>query len=132
MSKALQWVIGIGVVLIVAAIIFSTVWPFFAPRLGWTGDFGYGMMGPGHMFGGRGMMGGFGMPFLGIGMFLWPLLFIGLIVLGVVWLVRSVARPTVPQAPAAPQPPAPTAACAHCGKPLQAGWMACPYCGEKI
>ena len=132
MSKALQWVIGIGVVLIVAAIIFSTVWPFFAPRLGWTGNFGYGMMGPGHMFGGRGMMGGFGMPFFGIGMFLWPLLFIGLIVLGVVWLVRSVARPAVPQAPAAPQPPAPTAACAHCGKPLQAGWMACPYCGEKV
>ena len=132
MSKALQWVIGIGVVLIVATIIFSTIWPFFAPRLGWTGNFGYGMMEPGHMFGGRGMMGGFGMPFLGIGMFLWPLLFIGLIVLGVVWLVRSVARPAMPQAPAAPQPPAPTAACAHCGKPLQAGWMACPYCGEKI
>jgi hypothetical protein len=77
-------------------------------------------------------MGGFGMPFLGIGMFLWPLLLIGLIVLGVVWLVQSVARPAMPQAPAAPQPPAPTVVCAHCGKPLQAGWMACPYCGEKI
>ena len=72
------------------------------------------------------MMGGFGMPFFGIGMFLWPLLFIGLIVLGVVWLVRTVATP------GAPQPPAATAACAHCGKPIQAGWKACPYCGEKI
>jgi len=125
MSKVLQWIIGISVVLIVVTVIFSTVWPFFAPRTGLGGGYGYGMMGPGHM-GGGGMMGGFGMPFFGIGMFLWPLLFIGLIVLGVVWLVRTVATP------GALQPPAATAACAHCGKPIQAGWKACPYCGEKI
>lgn len=126
MSKALQWIIGIGVVLIVAAIIFSTVWPLFAAGTGWNSGFGYGMMGPGHMFGGRGMMGGFGMPFFGLGMLLWPLLFVGLIVLGVVWLVRAVATPHTPP------PLAATAACAHCGKPLQAGWKACPYCGEKV
>jgi hypothetical protein len=126
MSKGLQWVIGISVVLIVAAVVFSTVWPFFAPSTAWGGAPGFGMMGPGHMFGGRGMMGGFGMPFFGFGMLLWPLLFIGLIVLGAVWLIRSVARPT------AVQPPAATVACAHCGKPLQPGWMACPYCGEKV
>ena len=125
MSKALQWTLGIGAVLIVAAIVFSTVWPFFAPRTGWSGGYGYGMMGPGHMWGG-GMMGGFGMPFFGIGMLLWPLLFIGLIVVGVVWLVRSVATP------GATQPPAATTPCAHCGKPLLAGWKACPYCGEKV
>jgi len=126
MSKVLQWIIGISVVLIVISVIFSTVWPFFASRTGLGGGYGYGMMGPGQMYGGGGMMGGFGMPFFGIGMFLWPLLFIGLIVLGVVWLVRTVATP------GAPQPPAATAACAHCGKPIQAGWKACPYCGEKI
>ncbi len=70
------------------------------------------------------MMGGFGMPFFGFGMILWPLLFIGLIVLGIVWLVRTVSTPG---APAAPQ-----AACAHCGKPVQVAWKACPYCGEKL
>ena len=119
MNKALQWTIGIGVILIVASIIFSTVYPFFAPNAGW--DYGYGMMGGRHMWGG-GMMGGFG--FMGITMLLWPLLFIGLIVLGVVWLVRAVTQPSASVLP--------TATCAHCGKPIQAGWKACPYCGEKI
>ena len=120
MSKTLQWIIGIAVVLIVASIIFSMVMPFFFPRTG-----GYGMMGPGY----SGMMGGYGMPFFGIGMIamlLWPALVIGLIVLGMVWLVRSTGTP------AAPQPPAAAMNCAHCGKPLQPGWKACPYCGEKV
>jgi len=128
MSKTLQWIIGIAVVLIVASIIFSTVMSFFFPR---TGPGGYGMMGPSHMFGGGGMMGGFGMPFFGLGMItmlLWPALIIGLIVLGVVWLVRSLGTPAAPQPPAA----AIREACAHCGKPLQPGWKACPYCGEKV
>lgn len=120
MSKGLQWVIGISLVLIVAAIVFSMVWPLVSPRAAWGG---YGMMGPGHMLGGRGMMGWFGMPFFGFGMLLWPLLFIGLIVIGLVWLVRSVTTPAQPAA---------AVACAHCGKPLQASWKACPYCGEKV
>lgn len=120
MSKGLQWTIGISVVLIVLAFVFSTVYPLFAPQTAWNG---YGMMGPGHMFGGRGMMGGFGMPFFGLGMLVVPLLFVGLVVLGVVWLVKNVA---------APQPSAATTACAHCGKPLQPGWKACPHCGEKV
>ncbi|MBI3363074.1 MAG: zinc ribbon domain-containing protein [Chloroflexi bacterium] len=126
MSKALQWTLGIGAVLIVAAVIFSTVWPLIAYRTGWAGGYGYGMMGPGHMFGGGHMLGGFGMPFFGIGMLLWPVLVIGLIVLGVVWLARSISSP------GATQPPAATIPCAHCGRPLQAGWKACPYCGEKV
>jgi hypothetical protein len=25
-----------------------------------------------------------------------------------------------------------TKPCAHCGSPLQSGWVACPYCGEKV
>ncbi len=125
MSKTLQWVIGIGVVVVVAAVVFATIWPLFVPGTGWTG---LGMMGPGHMRGG-GMMGGPGMmPFFGLGMLVWPLLIIGLVVLGAVWLVRNLGAPVVP-----PAPPASSAqACAHCGRPLQPGWKACPYCGEKI
>lgn len=116
MSKTLQRIIGIAVVLIVTSVIFSTIMPFFMPR---TGGYGPGMMG------GYGM----GMPFFGFGMIamlLWPVLVIGLIVLGAVWLVRNIGTP------AAPQPPAAAMNCAHCGKPLQPGWKACPYCGEKV
>jgi hypothetical protein len=125
MSKALQWIIGLGVVLIVASIIFSTVWPFFAPRVGWSG-YDNGMMGPGHMWGGRGMLGEFGMPLFAGGMFIWPLLVIGLIVAGVAWLVRGFGTSR------AVSPPAASLNCAHCGRPLQADWKACPYCGEKV
>lgn len=118
MNKALQWIIGIGVVLIVASVIFSTLVPFFAPNTGWDG---YGMMGSRHMWGG-GMMGGFGL--MGLSMLVWPLLFVGAIVFGIVWLVRATTQTGV--APLA------TVTCTHCGKPIQAGWKACPHCGEKV
>ena len=73
------------------------------------------------------MMGGLGtMGLFGLGMLVVPLLFVGLLVLGVVWLVRSVASPAAPPQPAA------SVFCANCGRPLQAGWKACPYCGEKV
>lgn len=110
MNKTLQWTIGISVILIVLAMVFSTVAPYLFPNaLGGYG--GYGMMG-----------GGFGfMPFGGF-MFLGPLLFLGLIVLGVVWLVRALT----PIQPVAATP------CTHCGKTLQPNWKACPYCGEKV
>ncbi len=120
MSKTLQWIVGVSVGLIALAIVFSLVAPFFLPQTGWAGA-AHPMMQPGHMFGGRNMM-GFGMPFFGFGMLLVPALFIGLIVLGVVWLVRATTA-------AAPQL---AAVCPHCGKPIAAGWKACPHCGEKL
>jgi hypothetical protein len=125
MSKGLQWILGVSAVLIVLAVIASIVLPFFFPRTGWGGW--PGMMGPNHMSGGGPMMGGLGMMGLfGLGMLGVPLLFVGLLVLGVIWWVKSAA------APAAPPPPAASAFCANCGKPLQAGWKARPYCGEKV
>lgn len=73
------------------------------------------------------MMGGLGtMGLFGLGMLVVPLLFVGLLVLGGVWLVRSMAPPAAP-----PQLGA-SASCANCGKALQANWKACPYCGEKV
>ncbi len=127
MSKALQWIIGICAVLLVLAIVFSTVAPFFLPGQAYTGvnGYGYGMMGRGHMFGGGNMMGFGG---FGIGMLFFPLLLLGLTVLGIVWLVRAVSAPRS----AAPLAPAATAPCAHCGYALQPGWKACPNCGEKV
>lgn len=124
MSKVLQWILGVSAILVALALIAAIILPFFFPQTGWGS---YGMMGgPNHMFGGGSMM-GFGMPFLGIGMILGPLLVVGLIVVGVVWLVRTGSG--TPSA--LPQPPAASKFCQHCGKPLQAEWKACPYCGEK-
>lgn len=129
MSKTWQWVIGICVVVVTLAAAAALVVPLFLPpaAAGWGGM-------P-HMARGGGMMGGFGRgggTFMGAGRLLGPLAFVGLIVLGVVMLVRvfAPARPagavTPPLAPATPAP------CAHCGQPLLAGWKACPYCGEKL
>lgn len=117
MSKSLQWIVGISVIVILVATLFSTVMPFFFPRIG-----GFGMM---NAHG----MNGFGMPMFGFGMvamLVGPLLTLGLIVFGAMWLFRQLGAATTPSTPA------PTSVCSHCGKPLQPDWKACPHCGEKI
>jgi hypothetical protein len=56
-----------------------------------------------------------------------PLLFVGLVVAVVALLLRK------PSAPPISTPPAPPAApCRKCGKPVETGWVACPYCGTKV
>jgi len=92
--------------------------------------FGGGMMTGG--WGYRGMMGGPGMmgwsysPFGWIGMiFMWliPVGFITLVVLGVIWLLRNVGNSTLPSS----QSP-----CPNCGKGVQTDWQNCPYCGTAL
>ncbi|MBI3910735.1 MAG: zinc ribbon domain-containing protein [Armatimonadetes bacterium] len=87
---------------------------------------GWGMMGPG-------MMGGWGFGSFGwIGMlFMWliPVGFIVLTVLGVVGLVRAVGPH--------PNPPPPAGegaarACPSCGRGVQADWRNCPHCGAAL
>jgi len=82
-----------------------------------------------------GRTGVFGGMFLGMGLlmlFRW-LLPLGVLVLagfGIASLVkrgRKAVPASTPVASAAAQP-----VCAHCGKPLDADWSVCPYCGEKI
>jgi hypothetical protein len=142
MSRVLQWLIGICFILVTAAIVFSLVAPFFISRVGLAVSGmgprfggGFGFYGPGRMFGGR-MMGGFGLPFLGLGGLVGLLIVIGLIVLVVALFTRrgpAMAAPAPAAVMPAPAPSAPaTTPCAHCGQPLEAGWKACPYCGEKI
>jgi hypothetical protein len=98
---------------------------------------GYGMMGsrlyrPGLMMG--------GMMFL---MVLKGLFWIGLLVLagfGVAYLVKGSSKKSVPAAPvmqtsvgepqSAAEPTVPV--CASCGKPVQADWSNCPYCGNPL
>ena len=112
------------VVLLVFLIGVGILWGF--------GGYGYGMMGSRYGAMGPGMMGGWGFaPFGWLGMiFMWtiPLGFLILLAAGVVWLVRAVSGSTY----AGPQAPTATDACPACGRPTQATWQHCPYCGESL
>ncbi len=87
---------------------------------GYRGYGGWGMMGPG-------MMGGWGFsPFGWIGMaFMWliPVGFLVLTVLGIVWVVKSIGGAI---------PPAHAVTCPNCGRGAQADWRNCPYCGTAL
>lgn len=89
--------------------------------LGGWGYGSWGMMGPG-------MMGGWGYsPFGWIGMaFMWliPVGFLALTVLGIIWLVKAVSGGT--------NPPAPSKTCPSCGRGVQADWRNCPHCGAAL
>ncbi|HJW91897.1 MAG TPA: zinc ribbon domain-containing protein [Anaerolineales bacterium] len=92
---------------------------------GWSYG-GWGRMGPGMM--GPGMMGGWGFgPFGWIGMiFMWliPVSFIVLVVLGIAWLVKMIGG--------AGGPTYSTRTCPNCGRAVQAAWSNCPYCGQAL
>ena len=121
MKNFWKWFLGIALVLIL----------FFGPYLFgllFAGmGYGYGMtLAPDASAGvgyGRGMMGSFGFFPFGMGlMWLIPLGTIVLIVLGVVWLVNNLNGPKVVQG----------RVCPSCGKPAQADWKTCPYCGNNL
>ncbi|HTX91956.1 MAG TPA: zinc ribbon domain-containing protein [Anaerolineales bacterium] len=110
--------------------------PFFGNGNGQRGFNGRfpGMMpysGRGEYFGPMGHMGMMGrgfIPFGGlIGGFFF-LVFVALIVLGIVWLVKSLSGKTeaVAAAPVVASHP-----CKKCGEPVQDGWTYCPHCGKK-
>jgi hypothetical protein len=152
MSRGLQWLIGICVVVMTLGVIFGSVAPVFMPRMAVTVSGAapsqgqtlpwFALRGPGYGFGmpypmmGRGIR-GFGFPFLGGGLYLgFVIVIIGVVILGAVWLSRP-RQKLVAEAPAAAAAAAPVAAsaaavCAHCGQPMQAGWTFCPACGQKV
>ncbi len=119
MKTVWKWILGILAVVLLA---FVVLLPFLGRAwFGWAPMMGYGVR-PTHPFWGW-------TPFMGwmmAGRFLLPLVVIGLLIWAGVTLIRSAGAKTAPPAP--PQ----TASCTHCGQPLQVGWVACPYCGEKI
>jgi len=113
-----KWAVLFAVVFILA---FLVAIPLF-------GESGYRMMpmmnggyNGFHMFGGFGFPGGWLMMF---GMFLIPLAFIGILVIGGVALVVGLTKSHAPNQVA-------VRTCTHCGKILQADWANCLYCGEK-
>lgn len=103
----------------------------------------------GHHMGGWGGFGFFGGG-MGMLMMFVPLLLgvvvIGLVVYGLVALVKNhsgSAQQTHPSAPAPaaqsvvepvsePKPVSAALTCKNCGKPLEPEWVVCPYCGEKV
>ena len=125
--KVLLAAAGVIVVILVAAVVIFGLF--------WGRNGGYGWMMP--YYGGRGirefgpwMWGGFGL----FG-FLMMLLMMGipvgvlvLLVLGVAGLLR---RPEAPPPAVAPASPA-GKTCQNCGRPVEADWINCPYCGTKI
>jgi len=112
--KKTTWV---TVAIIIAIVLL--VFPIMAGLLGGWRYGGWGMMGPG-------MMGGWGFsPFGWAGMmFMWliPLGFLALVVMGIAWLVQNVGRGTN----------SPNHACPACGRNVQSEWHNCPYCGTSL
>ncbi len=84
-----------------------------------SGYGGWGMMGPGMMGWGFAPFGWIGMMF----MWLIPLGFLALVVLGVFWLAQNSGKST---------PPSSQHPCPHCGKSVQTDWQNCPYCGTAL
>jgi hypothetical protein len=140
MKKVWKWVIGIVIGLIVigavVGIIFMVQSHWFARGEvngaiipGYTyrhqglipddengrGMYFYNMGGPGMMRFGR-------MPFGGL-MMLFPLGFLFLMILGIIWLIKAIRKPET--APVAMH------ACKNCGNQVQDNWKNCPHCGRK-
>jgi len=116
-------IIAIGILLFLVLLLGLSLFSFW----GWGG----GMMGPG-MMGGWGMTGSWGWGWPGFFLMLaFPLGFLVLLILGVVWLIRLTGGAQA--GPPAPPPAAPSGkTCPSCGKAVQEDWQLCPYCGESL
>ncbi len=116
MKSTIGWILAIlfGLLLL---ILLPSVWMF---GRSWMGGYG-GMMGgfyPMHSFGWGGM-------FLG---WLIPVGVIVLLVIGAITLINNLNRSGhITQPPAAQ-----SRICTNCGRPAQADWSTCPYCGQQL
>jgi len=151
MKQVWKWVIGIVLGLVVLAVLVGVgflVWGNMHVYRG-VAQFnrGFSQQGPGMMpyggfgyeFRGPGMMGYRMNPFGGFIGGLFMLGFLVLVVLGIIWLVGRVRAPktittTSSTSAAIPEPTQAAALtpCKKCGRPLQADWSVCPYCGKKV
>jgi hypothetical protein len=145
MSKVLKWILYILLGFVALSIVAGVVFMVF-------GGFRYGMMGPGIRMWGPGirMMEPRSFFFHGGPSIFGGLLCLGvllLVIVGVVALVNALTHRNPPSqiAPPAqvvtePAQPAISAeevsasshTCANCGKPAQADWKTCPYCGNPL
>ena len=119
--KKVNWT-AVVIITIVALLVLQVAtsllggWGYGGSRYG-----GWGMMGPGMMGGwGFGPFGWFGMAF----MWLIPLGFLTLFVLGIAWVVKTTSGGNNSVSPAR--------TCSSCGRGIQADWKNCPYCGTAL
>lgn len=112
-----KWIALFFIVFIVTTLIMIPLWNGISNGC-WMGMMGGGFQYP-SVFGNFGSIGGLIMMF---GMLLIPLTVIGLVILGVMVIAKGVNTPITTMI---------MKNCAHCGKPLQADWVNCPYCGRK-
>jgi hypothetical protein len=127
-------VAGLLLILLVGGSLFPFAQTGLGTGWGWgcmDGD-GWGMRGGGWRPGG--MMDGWGFNPLGwifglIGLVL-PLGFLGLLILGGVWLFRQITQSQKPTTGI--DAAHPTQSCPDCGRPVQAAWQLCPYCGRSL
>jgi hypothetical protein len=153
MKSAWKWVLGILIVLIIVVFLFGIgwrMWNFHNFNLG-AREFrdlpGGGQWVMPHQDFRSFRMPGTMMvrmsPFTGLLGGLLPLGFLVLVVLGIIWLVRSLSSHprvepgvTVQAAPAEVLPTQSAAeadhACKRCGSHLEVSWKVCPHCGKKI
>ncbi len=150
MNKFWKWfliVLGIVVVFgVIAIAIIGFTHGFY--RMGFDGGRFNGFDGFHHRYGGfamPGRPGGFGMmPGMGlIGLLLScfgvavVVGVIALVILGITkmtthGMVHTTGMTSSPSPDISSQENAPARSCSHCGKPAQADWVTCPYCGEKL
>ena len=146
MTKVWKWIIGVVLGLVILAVLvgvgFMLRSNYHVNRLEALDSHGFFERGPGMMSSGRfehmrspGMMGNGMLPFGGFFGGLLSLAFLALVVLGIIWLVRSLRtqKPViVPAVIPAEMPAAIVNPCKKCGNPLQDAWKVCPHCGRKV
>ena len=125
MKNTWKWILGILLVLVVffgLGLLSRFINPQYA-AYGWhTGRMSM-------MVAQRATMMGYGfspfsfMPFGMIFMWLIPLAFLVMLVLGILWAVKALKGT---------QPTVPNRVCAQCGKATQFDWKNCPYCGNSL
>jgi len=111
-----EWMV-FGLVVLAVLLIGLLVVGFFG-SFG-SGMMGYSMMGPGHM-GSFGFGGGLLACFI-------PLILVGLLVGGLIWLVTAGINPSSTDSVTADHRHCPT-----CHRTVQPDWQVCPYCGTSL
>jgi hypothetical protein len=150
MKTVWKWILGILLGLIVIGVLvgvaFMVFGNFHSYRVESLNPHGFYNGGPGMMpFGENGHMRGPGMmgygrnPLFGLIGGLFSLGFLVLMVLGIVWLIRTLRSPkavvataAMPVETPAATPAIVTPSCKKCGQPLQDDWKVCPHCGKKV
>ena len=150
MNKFWKWfLIVLGIVIVLGVIAVAVIgFTHGFGRMGFDGGRFNGFDGFRHRYGGfamPGRPGGFGMmPGMGlIGLLLAcfgvavVVGVIALVVLGITRMTTHRMIHTDGMTSSTPQvekqtEAVPTRICSHCGKPAQADWVTCPYCGEKL